>query len=266
MEVVRKKSPRAPSINLEEAIERALSAYEKDRTHPAPTEVMAQHLGYKSANNGRALGAIASLRYFGLLDRPKDGMLAVSKAAESYKFTPDAAHRRELLINFLLAPPLFKELLEQYKSALPSDATIRYELINRGFLPGPAEACIAVLRKSVEFADYFRVPALAEQDNVEPPSASAEVDSVGVGFHVMVPKEDPPPSSVQRQLPVSPQPAVVSALFGAAAGEGDRIPIRLAGGRRAWLVVPEQLFEADKVRLKAQIDLLLTVEQERSLE
>jgi hypothetical protein len=38
----------------------------------------------------------------------------------------------------------------------------------------------------------------------------------------------------------------------------DKIPVRLTEGRKAWLIVPTPFYEADKVRLKAQIDLLLT--------
>lgn len=41
----RKKSPRAPSIPLDEAIEKALKVYEKERLHPSPTDVVAQHMG-----------------------------------------------------------------------------------------------------------------------------------------------------------------------------------------------------------------------------
>jgi hypothetical protein len=40
----------------------------------------------------------------------------------------------------------------------------------------------------------------------------------------------------------------------------DRIPIRLTGGRRAYVEVPTPLYESDKLRLKAQIDLLLADE------
>lgn len=38
----------------------------------------------------------------------------------------------------------------------------------------------------------------------------------------------------------------------------DKNPVRLTGGRKAWLIVPTPFYEADKSRLKAQIDLLLT--------
>ena len=44
--------------------------------------------------------------------------------------------------------------------------------------------------------------------------------------------------------------------------EIDQIPVRLSGGRRAWLVVPIPFYTADKSRLKAQIDLLLAEDEE----
>ena len=71
MNDARKKSPRAPLIALDKAIEGAIKIYEKEHRHAAPTEAVAQHLGYKSANSGTALRTIASIRYFGLLERPR---------------------------------------------------------------------------------------------------------------------------------------------------------------------------------------------------
>ncbi len=44
--------------------------------------------------------------------------------------------------------------------------------------------------------------------------------------------------------------------------ELDRFPVRLPGGRKAWIIIPSLFYEADKNRLKAQIDLLLTEEDE----
>src|SRR5205814_1139396 len=104
------------------------------------TDVVAQNIGYKSANNGAALAALASLRYFGLLERPKDGFLAVTKDVEAFKFAPDERMKRSLLLGFLRRPQLYAELLEKYDSGLPSDANLRYELIQRGFTPASAES------------------------------------------------------------------------------------------------------------------------------
>jgi len=246
--VVRKKSPRAPSLALEDAIERALRVYEKERRHPAPLEAVAQHLGYKSATNGSAVSVFATLRYYGLVERPKDGMLAVSKDVESYLFAPSDQMKQEFVVKWLKSPPIFAELLEKYHDGLPSDANIRYELIQRGFLPDPAEACLSVFRKSVEYARYFD-----RNDGGEPceevfdeevesdeligvAKASSQDSTTGVESR----------SSGQKHVPV----------------EVDRIPVRLAGGRRAWIEIPTPFYLSDKRRIKAQIDLLLTDDED----
>jgi hypothetical protein len=236
----RKKSPRAPSLALDEAIEKVLKAYDKERVHPAPTEVVAQNIGYKSANNGAALGALASLRYFGLLERPKDGYLAVTREAEAYKFAPEQDMKRSILMGFLRRPVLYAELLEKYSSGLPSDANLRFELIQRGFAPQAAESALAAFRRSVEFAGYFDLDAEAAAEQ-SPGQLPVEPDSANM---------------VSRLAPIA------TSLTSEEDNELDKIPVRLPGGRRAWLLIPTPFYTGDKDRLKAQIDLLLTDEDE----
>lgn len=255
--LTRKKSPRAPSIALDEALDRALKAYGKERLHAAPTEVVAQNLGYKSANNGAALSALASLRYYGLVERPKDGLLAITKDVESYKFSPSDEHKQSLLIDFLKKPAIFAELLVQYESGLPSDANIRYELIQRGFSPNAAESAVTVFRKSVDFAGFFSVPQTISEEG-EKSSEVLQVDSKELhNTHSSqpAPVEHSTVAARSQSIGTNSMPVVTT-------GDGDQIPIRLHGGRRAWLVIPAPFYEADKVRLKAQIDLLLTQDEE----
>jgi hypothetical protein len=253
----RKKSPRAPSLALDDALDRALKAYEKERLHAAPTEVVAQNLGYKTANSGTALGALASLRYFGLLDRPKDGLLSVTKDVEAYKFSPDEALKRSLLIGFVQKPPLFAELLAQYVSGLPSDANIRYELIKRGFSPQPAEATVSIFRRSVEFSGFFSTSKDSSSNDLSSDdSISADLSEK----YIYAP-------TLQQPMDQPTPPARTRTYGGLSSeiednGEGDRIPVRLPGGRRAWLIIPTPFFKADKVRIKAQIDLLLTQDED----
>lgn len=233
----RKKSPRAPSMALDEALDRAMKAYDKERLRPASTDEIAQHIGYNSANNGAALSALASLRYYGLLERPRDGVLAVSKDVEAFRFAPSEELRRAFVSRFLRTPPLFAELLDAHPAGLPVESELNAELLQRGFLPAAATALAEVLQRSVDFARYFDAPEPAER--TEAPEADA-----GSAPH--------PP---QREPQPEPQPEHQ------AAGDTplhDRIPIRLPGGRRAWLEIPPVFYEADKARIKAQIDLLLT--------
>ena len=252
MDVIpRKKSPRAPSIPLDEALARAIKIYDRERLHPAPTEVIAQHIGYKNANNGSALSAVASLRYYGLLERPKEGLLAVTKEVESYKFAPDEKLKRSLLLGFLTRPALYNDLLEKYDSGLPSDPNLKFELIQRGFAPHAAEAALGVFNRSVEFAGYYdAADAVGEESFDEPQNAlSDESDSQLPTDQTILANLSP---AVARNR--EPEDADL-----------DRIPVRLPGGRRAWLLIPAPFFNADKVRLKAQIDLLLTLEDEKSV-
>jgi len=244
---IRKKSPRAPSSSLPDAFERALKIYAKERLHPMPTEVFAQNMGYKSANNGTALQMIASLRYFGLAERVSDGVLAISKDVESLKFAPNDSLKADLLKKFLRTPTLYEELLDKYASALPSDPNLRYELIQRGFAPSAAESVLIAFRQSVEFAGYYAqgeagaVEGMREHEEADPPltAVSASV------------------SAMAAQPYNSPMARAEDLMQ-----DEDRIPVRLPGGRRAWLIIPSPFFEADKARLRAQIDLLFTSEDE----
>lgn len=248
-EIPRKKSPRAPSVSLDEALVRVMKVYDRERLHPAPTDVVAQHLGYKSANNGSAMSTLASLRYFGLLERPKEGMLCVTKEVESFKFAPDEKLKRALLLGFLKRPALYSELLEKYESGLPSDANLKFELIQRGFAPQAAESALVVFKGSVAFADFFSSEL---DDRGEEGACDDSQDAFPVANET--------PASAPLGLAIAAPVTVRHSDLDD--GEMDRIPVRLPGGRRAWLLIPTPFFDADKARLKAQIDLLLTSEDE----
>jgi hypothetical protein len=236
----RKKSPRAPSISLDEALERVLRIYEKEKRHAAPTEVVVQDMGYKSANNGAALAVLASIRYYGLLEKPQEGKLAVSKEFESYQYAPDDEVKRGLLLKWLRSPQIFADLIDRYPGGFPSDKNLRFDLMDHGFSPASADSVVSVFRRSIEFVGFDGgVSTTAVEANPEAltePMAYGRTDS-----NSLRPK-------IESQTPSSESQ-----------NEGDdKIPVRLTEGRKAWLIVPTPFYEADKVRLKAQIDLLLT--------
>lgn len=246
---IRKKSPRAPSIGLGDAVEKATRVYEKERRHPAPPHVVAQHLGYKDANNGAALTTLAGLGYYGLVDRTKEGLIVVTKDLETYLFAPSEETKKEIAARWLKTPAVFAELIDKYGTALPSDGTLKFDFIQRGFIPQKADSCVSALRKSVEFAKFYESPA-PSYAIVEEEEARTEE------------KEDEEPLA----LPPQPQPTALnvhtSAITADKPAGTDRIPVRLSGGRRAWIEVPTPFFSADKERLKAQIDLLLADDED----
>lgn len=243
----RKKSPRAPSLSLEDAIERVAKIYKHEGRNAAPTEVVAKHLGYNGAKNGAALSMLASLGYFGLMERPAEGQLAVSRDFESYQYAPDESVRKTILNGWLRTPPVFAQLLDKYTERLPSDGVLRYDLIQSGFSPSSAEACVNVFRRSVESAGFYDI-------SVRPslPTSDLEVDELTEDFQTES-------STASSPLPDANKLLAQTRAFEQLPSENfDRIPVRLSQNRRAYIEVPNPLYEADKKRLISQIELLLT--------
>jgi hypothetical protein len=254
----RKKSPRAPSFSLDEAIERTKKVYEKERLHVAPVDVIAQDIGYKNASSGAALSTLASLRYYGLLDRPREGHLAVTKDFESYLYAPDAELKQSLLSKWIRTPAVFLEIIQKYGESLPSDATLRFDLIGQGFNPAAAEALIPIFKRSAELVGLYdgsrnaRNPTPSEViETLVIPSEPAVDSLVGGAL----------PRSQQRAAALQAQPPLPNEVF-TSTDQYDHIPVRLPKGRRAVLVIPCPLYEEDKKRLIAQIDLLLTDDEQ----
>lgn len=218
--------------------------YEKDRLHPIPTEIAAKHMGYASANNGAALQCLASLRYYGLLDRPRDGFVAVSKDVEAFRLAPTEDSRKVFLRRFVSTPPLYAALLDRSNAGMSSYESLKHELIQRGFMPGSAGTVAAAFMRSVEFADALG-PALPPDSAPEAVLQESAQDGSGPAAFA--------PIAARWQSPAGDVPGA-----GIEAAGHDRIPVRLTGGRRAWLVIPALFYDRDKERLKAQIDLLWT--------
>ena len=250
---LRKKSPRAPSIGLDDALARAQAIYEQERRHAASIDVVSQAIGYKSANNGAAMAAIASLRYYGLLERPQEGLVAVTKEVEDYLHPPSADVQAQLLRKWIRMPSLFADLPDKYASGLPSGKMLRHELIQKGFNPAAADSALTAFIRSVEYVKYF--------DDTQAESAGV----AGVGTDASIPSQPVASSaSATDRMAASPpaegqgEPAVLASF----SARHDRIAVRLPGGRRVWLEIPAPFYATDKLRLKGQIDLLLTEDEE----
>ena len=247
VEIKHKKSPRAPTMPLDEAIARVARIYKEEGRHCAPVEVAMRHIGYGS-KNGAALSALASLGYWGLVERPKDGLVMVAKSYEDYEFSPDEQHKNELLAEFLRKPALFQSLLDHYKDRLPSDATLKYDLIQRGFRAGTADTCMAVFKRSVEFAHYFeRTVDGSSEIDVESDAGVAVEGGVLTALPVEPAIAEASSTIGQADQAKKAQPlmqAISASLNQATDPALDRIPVRLARGRRAWLEIPIPFFNA----------------------
>lgn len=254
--VIRKRSPRAPLISLKEAVDRVSKVYSEEGRHSASADIVARHLGYKSAENGAAKQALAALGYYGLIERPSDGMVAVAKSFEEYKFAPSEDLRTQILRKWLLTPGVFAELLEKFQDRLPSDASLKFELIQKGFNPATADECLIAFRESVQYVQSVssNVNTIEVEATKSGETAETNVEEIADQRTVDVTSAAGEPSP--RATPIAASRDVLEE------DNSDRIPVRLAGGRRAWLVIPSPFYAADKSRLISQIQLLLADDEE----
>lgn len=251
------RSPNYPLQPLEWAVETGLKLLEKEGVHAVPADVIASHLGYKDATNGRALRVLANLKTFGIVQKVAGGKLAVSKEVQRFKLHPNDADRAALIHQWLKKPLLFSKLLEKYDGHLPSDRALVFELVDEhGFLELAAQSAIEVFRASLHYAERF---SAATKDDVAHEDV-VEDEPQEIGGAVTPQAKQPPapaPSQLGNAFQLPPVPAV---------REGVRYPIRLAGGRMAWIDVPDPFYEADKKRLQAQLAIIGTVDEDNEFE
>jgi len=241
VEATRKKSPRFPTVTLEDSLEKALKIYEKEMTYDVDVNTAARHAGYKDATSGASIQVLASLGYYGLIIKRGDGTVAVAPEVREFRNTPNEQEKKNLLVKWLKAPNIFRELLEDdYPQGLPSDQNVRYALTKKGFTDKGADECVKVFKKSVEFVDYYQHVQVSG-DYIEDLSPNLPV------FQTTA------PDTYETPLPVRDE---------GGQSEHDEIPVRLGNGRRAWLRIPTPFFEKDKERLKKQIDLIMTEDED----
>ncbi len=167
----RTRSPNYPRLNLADAIERANRLYKAEHTHKTDKESVAVALGYTSLN-GASLTAISTLKQYGLLQEDGDG-LRVSQDVVALTMLPEGDPERiEALQRAASAPRLFSELRETYGETLPSDVSLRYALVKKGFSEKAANEVIRVYRDTLELVseetgDYN--DADDGQQTLEPP-------------------------------------------------------------------------------------------------
>lgn len=260
-ENARKRAQRSPNYPLQPlkwAIDCGLTLLEKENLHSVPVDIVASNLGYKDANNGSAGRALANLKAFGILVKAPGGKLAVSPDVQRYKLTPNENDKISFLKQWIKKPLLYSKLIEKYSDALPSDAVLIYELVDEhGFNEDAAQKAIAIFRESQEFV-ASKSKSRVSEDEPEPAEIESEQkieDSVSTNAHEEA-KSSPTQSKNTSYSNQPPPPA----------SGNVRYPVRLAGGRMAYIDVPDPFYEKDKAKLNAQLEIIGTVDEDNDFE
>lgn len=162
----RLRSPAYPAVNLEQAIGHAQTIYNEERRSLVPVQVALDHLGYgESSSNGMRI--IAALKQFGLMaeeGKKDDRQVQLSSRALDILIAPsdDSPDRLRAIRDASLAPTIHQELWDEHDGDLPSDATLRANLVrNRDFNDNSVDRFIREFRDTIAFAD------LAENDTID---------------------------------------------------------------------------------------------------
>jgi hypothetical protein len=264
------RSPNYPMQGLEWAIDVGLKLLDKEGLHPVVPDIIATNLGYKDASNGRVRRVLANLKAFGILQKATGFKLAVSPDVRKFKLTPNEGDKAIFVGHWLKKPLLYSKLLDKYGDNLPSDKALVFELVDEHhFMESAARAAIDVFRASLSYAAKYSgaLQVSAEEpddlfdedvESDEEYSSPVTVANVQVLLPVATTPVHPPTQQLKTISPALPPQAPV--------GDGVRYPIRLVGGRMAWIEVPDPFYEVDKVRLKAQLEIIGTYDEDKAFE
>jgi hypothetical protein len=152
------RSPGYPMFSLRDAIEKTKVIYANEKRSYTTPDVVAKHLGFSQSIGGPGGRSISALRQYGLLDEV-DGKCRLSDSGYTLvQYPADSAERIQAIKAAIRKPTLFNELLDEYKDGLPSEETLRSNLLKRGFNPAVIPDVIGVFRDTI---------ALDSSQNVE---------------------------------------------------------------------------------------------------
>jgi hypothetical protein len=169
----KQRSPAYPFIGLKTAIERAKEFYKHDTRNAASVPVAVKHWGYKEKSSG-GIQTIAALISFGLLQDSGSGEdRKVQLSDIGLRIVMDertqSSERDKLIKQAALTPKIHAILWNRFKTDLPSDENLRYELrITYKFNDNAVGDFIQEYRDTISFAK------LSGSDSISPPSLETE--------------------------------------------------------------------------------------------
>jgi|GEM_PF-1414897 len=154
------RSPAYPSMSVQKALEKVRALYEQEGEYSAPLSSAIGAWGYSAKSSG-GRQALATLKYYGLIDVQGDGdsrKIKVSDVARRILLDQreDRTERDQLIRKVALNPVVHKEIYDQYPSGLASDASVRHFLVfDLGFNKEAAEELLAEFKETATYVGLF---------------------------------------------------------------------------------------------------------------
>lgn len=172
----KKRSPGFPFINLQEAVARAQTFFEKNQSHWAAPEIAVGYWDYSAKSSG-GRQTIAALKHYGLLKTAEDGRVALSDRGLDIAM-PGSPRREQALREAALAPDEFKKLWKERGTQLGDLDALKYELVrHREFNRNAVDSFLKNYRDTILYAGL-------QESSKMPPEAGAEGDEGNSGGEV----------------------------------------------------------------------------------
>jgi hypothetical protein len=174
----RRRSPSYPGISLEQALARAADLYGAEGRNAAPVAAIAGYWKYGPKSSGGMI-ALAALKKFGLIEDEPGGETRKAKLTElAFRILagerPNSPERRQLIQEAALLPGIHRELWDEYKGDLPSDATLEYKLRGeRNFTGSAVREFIREFRETLAFAEIAKNADMSSADRDNPDERAA---------------------------------------------------------------------------------------------
>ena len=181
------RSPKAPGINLEDALKRAEIFYNKEPTHSAPNKVFMRHIGY-TENSGLGKVVLAALRGFGLIEKHGNSLALSSKALAIIQDRRSGSGERvDAIRSAAMQPKVHADVWEHFGGQVPSDENLHFYLTDeKAFTNKGADQFIKQFKATMEFSNLADGGILSPDE-----STDKEVESATSGHGFLVAQSSP---------------------------------------------------------------------------
>ncbi len=191
------RSPRSPGLELVDSINLTSKLFDAIRTATVAPDIAVRPLGY-GGTNGAAMGTLATLAQYGLVDRA-GGKVSVTPLAIRIIHSKGDEQREAAIREAALFPKIMKELYDGYLDC--AESVITGHLIQSGFNPERAKRVASIHVANKVFAKLCPSEQQAQEDNDADVSGDKkETPLTSGGPAISSIRQTPPPAA---PLPVA---------------------------------------------------------------
>lgn len=151
----RERSPAYPAIDLESAIQRLSTVYEKESRQPVPVSVLMEHWNF-TPKSSYGLQTVAALLKYELMEDEGSGLdrsVKITDLGLSILIPENESEKQTAIRKAALSPAIIDDVWTHFEGQLPSDGTIKVYLIrHKGFNPRSVDEVIGIIRRTIDFS------------------------------------------------------------------------------------------------------------------